>query len=228
MLGFFTLVFPLMMLFCFGAIYGNEPSDYFGGLGMVDVSVPGWTCMVIAMTAFMSLAVAAASYREQGILRRLQLTPLSPAAVLAAQVAVLFAMTALGMALLVIVAKLTYGLRFHGSVVNVAAAFTLGSLSMFSLGFVLAGLAPTTRTAQTVGMVLFFPMLFLSGATIPLEAMQGAMREYVKVLPLTHVVSLLRGLWLGEGWGQHLTEVTVLASLLLVGVLISLKTFRWE
>ncbi len=228
MLGFFTLAFPLMMLFCFGGIYGNKPSDYFGGLGMVDMSVPGWTCLVIATTAFMSLAVSAAAYREQGILRRLQLTPLSPAAVLTAQVAVLFVMTALGMVLLVTAAKLVYGLRFQGSAVSVAAAFALSSLSMFSLGFVLAGLAPTARTAQVAGMALFFPMIFLSGATIPLEAMQGAMKQYIKVLPLTHAVGLLRGLWLGEAWGRHLTEVAVLASLLVVGVLVSLRTFRWE
>jgi ABC-2 type transport system permease protein len=77
-------------------------------------------------------------------------------------------------------------------------------------------------------MALFFPMIFLSGATIPLQAMQGAIRNYVKVLPLTHVVGLLRGAWVGESWGQHLTEVAVLSGLLVVGVLISLKTFRWE
>jgi ABC-2 type transport system permease protein len=228
MLGFFTLVFPLMMLFCFGGIYGNEPNDYFGGLGMVDVSVAGWTALVIATSAFMSLAVSAAAYREQGILRRLRLTPLSPLAVLAAQVAVLFVMTGLGMLLLIIAAKLVYGLRFDGSALSVAGAFALGALSMFSLGFVVAGLAPTARVAQVVGMVLFFPMIFLSGATIPLQAMQGAIRNYVKILPLTHVVGLLRGAWLGESWGQHLTEVAVLSGLLVVGVLISLKTFRWE
>jgi len=75
---------------------------------------------------------------------------------------------------------------------------------------------------------LFYPMIFLSGATMPLEAMSDAMRQYVKVLPLTHVVTLLRGMWVGDAWGQHLTEVAVLGVLLVVGLVVSAKTFRWE
>jgi len=77
-------------------------------------------------------------------------------------------------------------------------------------------------------MVLFYPMIFLSGATIPLEAMKGAIRTYAKAIPLTHVVTLLRGLWAGEAWGQHLTEVWVLGAIFLIGIAISAFTFRWE
>jgi hypothetical protein len=42
------------------------------------------------------------------------------------------------------------------------------------------------------------------------------------------VVNLLRGLWIGEAWSLHLTEVIVLVILLVVGVMVSIKTFRWE
>jgi len=228
MMAFFTLAFPLVMLLCFGTVYGNEPSDYFGGYGMVDVSVPGYAAIVIGMTGFLSLAMGITVYRERGVLRRLRMTPLRPYAVLLSQVAVLFLMTALGIGLLVVVAKLLYGMRFDGDVIGVLAAFTLSCLSFFSMGFVLAGVAPTARTAQIVGMALFYPMIFLSGATMPLEAMSDAMRQYVKVLPLTHVVTLLRGMWVGDAWGQHLTEVAVLGVLLVVGLVVSAKTFRWE
>jgi ABC-2 type transport system permease protein len=96
------------------------------------------------------------------------------------------------------------------------------------LGFVIAGLMPTARTAQVVAMVLFYPMLFLSGAAIPREVMPETIQQYAQALPLTHVVSLLRGLWIGESWGQHLTEVGVLVAMAVIGVIISAKTFRWE
>ncbi len=226
--AFFTLVFPLMMLFLFGTIYGNEPSPYFGGYGTVDISVPAYTAMIIGTTGIMGLSITMSSYREKGILRRLRATPLRPQVILAAQVVVIFMMTAAGMLMLILAGKLVYDMRFDGNILNVALAFVLGSLSFFSLGFVLAGVMPNARTAQVVGMVIFYPMLFLSGAGIPLELLPDGVRKFSNYLPLTHVVTLLRGLWTGDVWSQHTTEVIVLVSVLVVGVLISAKTFRWE
>jgi len=226
--AFFTLVFPLMMLFLFGSIYGNEPTQYFGGYGTIDISVPAYTAMIIATTGLVGLTVTMASYRENGVLRRLSTTPISPLAVLAAQVIVLFLMTTVGMVLLVIAGKLVYHMRFEGNIISVLAAFVLCSLSFFALGFVLAGLMPTARTAQVVGMVLLYPMLFLSGAGFPREFLPEAIKKISPFLPLTYVVNLLRGLWVGEAWSQHLTEVIVLTAMLVVGGFISSKTFRWE
>jgi ABC-2 type transport system permease protein len=228
MAAFFTLAFPLMMLFLFGSIFGNKPTPSFGGFGFVDVAVPAYMGMIIATSGLLSLTISMASYRERGILRRLKATPLRPQTILGAQVIVIFLMTALGMILLVIAGKVVYDLRFNGSPLNVLAAFVLSSLSFFALGFVLAGLLPTPRTAQIVAMVLFYPMIFLSGATIPREVLPEGIRQFAQVLPLSHVVTLLRGLWMGDPWEKHLTEAGVLAVLLIVGVVVSAKTFRWE
>ncbi|MGH7598319.1 MAG: ABC transporter permease [bacterium] len=228
MAAFFTLIFPLMILFFFGSIYGNEPTPFFGGYGTVDISVPAYTAMIIATSGLLGLSIVISSYRERGILRRLKATPLRPYTILSAQVIVIFAMTTVGMAMLILAGKLFYNLRFAGSLFNVAGAFALSSISFFALGFVIAGLMPTARTAQVVSMVLFYPMLFLSGAAIPSEVMPETIQQYAKALPLTHVVSLLRGLWIGESWGQHLTEVGVLVAMTVIGVMISAKTFRWE
>lgn len=228
MAAFFTLAFPLMMLFLFGSIFGNEPSPDFGGYGSVDVSVPAYTAMIIATSGLLGLPITIASYREKGVLRRLKATPLRPQAILGAQVIVLFLMTALGMALLVIAGKLVYGLRFNGRPLSVLVAFLLSSMSFFALGFVLAGFVPTARTAQIVAMVLFYPMIFLSGATIPREVLPERIRQFAEVLPLSHVVTLLRGLWTGGSWGNYLWETTILVALLMAGILVSSKTFRWE
>jgi ABC-2 type transport system permease protein len=226
--AFFTLVFPLMMLFLFGSIYGNEPTPMFGGHGTIDISIPAYTAMIIATTGLMAITITMATYRENGILRRLRTTPVSPLVVLAAQVIVVFAMTSLGMLLLVVAGKLVYHVRFEGNAFSVLAGFVLSSLSFFGLGFILAGIMPTARTAQVVGMVLLYPMLFLSGAGFPRELLPETIKKISAFLPLTYVVTLLRGLWIGETWGQHTTDAVVLAVLLVAGVLISVKTFRWE
>jgi ABC-2 type transport system permease protein len=226
--AFFTLAFPLMMLFLFGSIYGNEPTPMFGGRGTIDISVPSYTAMIVATTGLMGLTITMAAYRENGVLRRLRTTPISPLIILFAQVIVLFLMTTLGMVLLVVAGKLVYHMRFEGNALSVLAGFTLSSLSFFAIGFVLAGLMPNARTAQVVGMVILYPMLFLSGAGFPRELLPEAIKKVSTFLPLTYVVDLLRGLWIGESWGQHITAVIVLAAVLVVGALISVKTFRWE
>lgn len=225
---FFTLVFPLMMLFLFGSMYGNEPSDLLGGLGSVDVSVPAYTAMIIGTTGLVSLTISMASYREKGILRRLRATPLRPRAILIAEVLVLLLITVVGVALLIIAAKVVYGLRFGGNAFSVLTAVILSTLSFFALGLVLAGLAPTARTGQVVAMVLFYPMLFLSGASLPWELLPEGVKRFARFLPMPHVVSLLRGLWIGEAWSEHLVNVGVLAATLVVGVVVSVITFRWE
>ena len=225
---FFTLAFPLMMLFIFGGVYGNESTPFFGGFGSVDMSVPAYTALVIATTGLMGLTVAMTSYRETGVLRRLQATPLAPAGILAAEVFVYFVMTALGVIILVGAAQLIFGLRFSGRVLSMVGAFILCSLSFFSLGFVLAGLLPSVRSAHAVSMALFFPMIFLSGATIPREILPEAVQRYSQILPLTHVVNLLRALWIGTPWRNCLKETIVLAGMLAVGVAVSSRTFRWR
>lgn len=226
--AFFTLVFPLMMLFLFGSIYGNEPSDLFNGYGNVDISVPAYTAMIIATTGLMSLTITVASYRENGVLRRLRTTPVNALMILFAQVIVLFIMTLIGMAFLIIAGKLVYQVRFDGNVLSVFAGFVLSCLSFFAIGFVLAGLIPSARTAQIVGMVILYPMLFLSGAGFPRELLPDAIIKISKFLPLTYVVNLLRGLWIGEAWSKHMVDVFVLVGILIIGVVISYFTFKWE
>jgi ABC-2 type transport system permease protein len=225
---FFTLAYAPMMLVLFGSIYGNEPSDLFGGRGTVDVSVPAYIGLIIISVGLMSIPIGTASSRESGVLRRFRVTPLSPAVYLVSDVAVYFLMTLMGVGLLVLVGKFGYNMRFDGNAASVLGGFSLGALAMFACGYLIAGLAPTARIAQTAGMVIAFPMMFLSGATIPLAVLPDSVRAVSKFLPVTHIVTMLQGLWKGDAWSGHGTEVIVLACVLAAGVILSAKTFRWE
>ena len=108
------------------------------------------------------------------------------------------------------------------------AGFVLSSLSFFGIGFILAGSMPTVRTAWVVAMVLLYPMLFLSGAFFSVELLPAAVQKVSAFMPLTYVVNLLSGLWIGEPWSSHLLDVGVLTVMLVVGVLVSVRIFRWE
>lgn len=225
---FFTIGFAPMLLLLFGTIYGNKPNAFFGGRGTIDVSVPSYIALIIISVGFMGIPIATASNREAGVLRRFRITPLRPSAYIIANITSYYVMTALGVVALVVVGKVVYGVRFQGSVVSVWAGFTLGSLAFFALGYLIAGAASTARIAQSIGMIAAFPMMFLSGASIPLEVLPQSVRKIAAFIPLTHVVTLMRGLWAGEGWGRHLTEAAVLGGVLVVGMALSARFFRWE
>jgi ABC-2 type transport system permease protein len=225
----FTLVVPLMMLFIFGSIYSGQSIPGTDNRTLMNNSVPVLTAMIIGTTGLMSTTITMATYRENGILRRLQTTPISPLAVLAAQVLVVFAMTSLGVLLLITAGSLLYHVTFEGNVLSLVAGFTLACLSFFGIGIILAGIMPTARTAQVVGLVLLYPMVFLSGASgFPRQMLPEAAQKVSGFLPLTYVVNLLSGLWSGNAWSQHITDILVLAGMLAAGVLISIITFRWE
>jgi ABC-2 type transport system permease protein len=218
-----------MMLVLFGSIYGNEPAAMFGGRGTVDGSVPAYIGLIIIISVgLMSIPIATSSSRESGVLRCFRVTPLSPAVYLISDVAVYFLMTLLGVILLVLVGTFGYHMRFDGNRLSVLGGFTLSALTIFNFGYLIAGLAPTARIAQTVEMVIAFPMMFLSGSTLPLVVLPDGVRAVSQFLSVTHVVTLMQGLWKGDAWSGHLTEMVILAGVLVIGLLLVAKTFRWD
>jgi ABC-2 type transport system permease protein len=227
-MAFFTLLVPPMLLILFGSIFGNDPNPAYGGYGTVDAMVPSFTALIICMGALLSLPITLANYRERGILRRYRATPVHPAVILTAQWVVQFLMTLAGMGLLILLGIGIYHMRFDGNAFSMLAAFLLSCLSFFALGMLLAGLLPSVRLASIVGNVLLYPMIYLSGSTIPMEIMPSGVRNVAKFIPLTYVVNLLQGLWKGETWSQHFPEVVVLGIMLVVCSAVAVKVFRWE
>ena len=223
--AFFTLAFPLMVLFVFGSIFGNDP---FPGadVGSVDVSTPGYIAFIIGTTAFMNIPVSMATYRENGILRRFRASPVPPGLILGAQVLVYVLMSVLGVVVLVIAARVFFDLRLPDAPFALMVAFLLAMASFFSLGTVLASVLPTPRSAQAVGSALFFPMMFLSGAAFPRSLMPDTVLAISDVLPLTHITLLLSDLWFGGTWNT--VSLLVLGGLFVVGLVASVLTFKWE
>ena len=226
--AFFTLAFAPLLIILFGAIYGNDPSPLFGGRGSMDVSVPAYMGLIVGTVGLLGVPIHTSALRETGALRRFRATPLRPLTYMISDVAVYFAMTLLGIAILMLVGRAAYNVQSEGNLLSVFGAVALGAFAFFALGYVIAGASPTARVAQIVGMVIFYPMMFLSGAGMPLEILPEGIRSISRFLPLTHVVTLVRGLWAGDGWGQHLTEVGILLGVLVLGTVVAARTFRWE
>ncbi|MCG2790658.1 MAG: ABC transporter permease [Actinomycetia bacterium] len=228
MATFFTLAYAPMLLILFGFIYGNDPTPFLGGRGFIDTMLPAYIALIIVTVGLMSVPIATAEDREKGILRRFYSTPTSPAVYLFSNIFVYYLMTLAGVVLLFMVGKFIYNAQFEGNILSVLAAFTVCTLSFFSFGYLIASLAPTARTAQIVGMVIAIPMMFLSGAAIPLEVLTEKVTNISKYIPLYYVVHFMKGIWIGNSWSERWLDITVLMGILVVGVAVSVKTFKWE
>jgi ABC-2 type transport system permease protein len=227
---FFSLAYPALLLLLFGFIFGNQPDPGFWGrnFGTVDASVPAYTGIIIGTVALMGIPIDTAASRETGVLRRYRATPLRPATFLLASVTVYLAIALLGMGILILTGKLVFGLRVAGSCVSILTAFVLSAFSFFSLGYLIASIVPTARMAQAIGMVIFFPMMFLSGAGMPLQLLPEKLRMVSDYLPMSYMVRLIQGLWFGVAWRELWLPTLVLAGMLVVGTALSTRLFRWE
>jgi ABC-2 type transport system permease protein len=143
-------------------------------------------------------------------------------------VSVYLVIALLGMGILILTGKLVFGLRMEGSWLSILAAFVLSAFSFYSLGYLIASVVPTSRIAQAVGMVIFFPMMFLSGAGMPLQMLPEGLQKVSDFLPMSYVVRLIQGLWFGDSWLDLWVPVFVLAGMLVLGTLLSSRMFRWE
>lgn len=224
--AFFTLVFPLMILVMFGSIFGNQPSESQDGWGSMDLSVQGYFAMIIGTVTLLGLPVVVSAYREYKIFRRMRATPLRPMTIIAAHTTVQLIMTTLGLTLLLIAGAVLYDLRMPVNPAGVVAGALVSFLAFASIGFLIGGVAGTSRTAQVVGNVFYFPQLFLAGAAMPREFFPDGLRAWTAWLPMTQVVNVIKDPWKGEP-----VNVQALVLLSVVGVacaLISSRVFRWE
>lgn len=225
---FFGLAFPVMILAIFGGIYGNDPSPEFGGHGTVDASVPAYSVLVLAVAGLMSFPLGMVELRARGFLKRLRATPARPGAFLGAQVAVNTVICLAGIGLLMLAGALIYDLRAPAHPLPFVGLLVLSAGAAFSLGLLIAALAPSETTALVVANVVFFPMIFLTGATLPREIMPTAMERISDALPLSYAVRALQWAWLDTGGDELPLALGVLGATVVVCAAVAARIFRWE
>jgi ABC-2 type transport system permease protein len=220
----FIFVFPPMLFLLLGAVYDGD----IDGVPAVDrllVGILGYGC---ANTALAGLAITLVIRREDGILKRLRATPLRPVTILTAHVLVKLLLTAVTLVLMVLAGKRYYPVPVAVPVSSFMLALLLTTITILSLGFLIASLVPTARFAQPIGSAIFYPMVALSGLFVPVAALPQGFRIIARLLPLTYASSLLKGIWTGDPWSAHVLDVAVLLLMFAAYTLLSAKVFRWE
>ena len=223
----FGIVMPLGVLLLTTMIAGNQQAGD-TAYTFLDSSFSSLLVVGICATAFMGIPLTICDYRDKKILKHFFVTPASPGHLIAAQVLVAMLTALLSAGLLIFVATVFLDYRMQGSWGWLIASYFLVMLSMYSLGLLIASLCKNLKIANLVCSLVYFPMLFLSGAVIPFELFPKGMQRAANVLPLTQGVQLLKSVSLDQPIGNPRVVLILLVVITIVGFGFAVKLFRWE
>jgi ABC-2 type transport system permease protein len=223
-----TVGIPVLMYVVLGRMFGRAGSGARNAPDLMTVDLPVLAAILIALSAVLSLITIIAIYREGGILKRLRATPLRSHTILIAHVLVKLLFTGLTLVAMLLAGRRFYPAGMDAPFASFALALLFSTLSIVSIGFLIASVVPTARFAQPVGTLVLYPMLGLSGLFIPIASLPPPARAVARIVPLTYVVSLLRGIWRGDGWIRHAGDVGALVLILVICTAVSARVFRWE
>jgi ABC-2 type transport system permease protein len=198
----FTLGFPLVFMFVIAGVFNIGPGgsgNPFRGVGGAEYYVVSNIGVVIGAMGLIALPVHMAAYVERGILRRFRASSVPVGAVVLAQALVSFIVAIAATAVLLLAARPVYTYHLPHSLPGVVIGFVIGLLSFLAIGLLIAGLFPSTRSAQGVGFIAFFPLWLLSGAGPPIAVLPDTMRHLADFLPLAYAVRALQDPWFGYG-----------------------------
>jgi len=219
---FFSLVMPMGFFFAFCSLLARG----------VPERITFWLGPVLSLTVmgtFWGLSMQLVSWREQGILRRFQLAPIPAASMIASSIVANYALILPTVILQLSLARLVYHVTKFGNPVSVFVFVVLGITCFGSLGLIVASVANTMQETQIINQLLWFALIFLSGATVPLAVMPRMVQRVGLFLPSTYLVS---GLQHALVYGRGVLSLGVeCLSLLAWGALaftISSLLFRWE
>ena len=222
MFFFFSVVFPLGMFFLYGGIFarGNPRAvSYFLG-PVIAFNVMG---------SFWGLSATLVMFREQGILRRFHVTPVTASDMLASSLLANFVLTLPTISIELFLARVVFHVPALGDLISLAVLVTVGTISFGSLGLVVASVTNTMQETQVLNQIIWLPLIFLSGATFPLSYLPVSVQHFGLFLPATYLVTALQSaLYQSFPVWKLLIQILALASWAVLTFFVAAQLFRWE
>jgi ABC-2 type transport system permease protein len=198
-------------------------------LRYIDFLVPGIVAMMIMSNNMNGVAGQISSWRERGILRRMQGTTLKASTFIAAQITARFMLNGLQALIVLGIGWLIFGVEVKGSWLTLITFVTLGTLAFMAIGFIIAGIAKNPESAGPIAGFLSFPMLFLGGVFFPIKDMPDFIQPVVQILPIAHLSHALRETMnVGASFMDLGIEAAVLGGWLIGAFIVASYTFKWE
>ena len=219
---FFNYIFPLLFFFGFGQLMGAQS----GGITRVVTMV-----LVIGIigSGLFGAGMRAVAEREANILRRYKVAPISPAPLLVASMVTGWILYMPSVLLLLTLAHFYYLMPVPDHLFSLLLLIGIGSFAMRAIGLIVASVVNSVAESNILIQVMYMPMLFLSGATIPITGLPTVAQIVSQFLPASHLFSGMQGILLrSETIAQNWVAVLALLATTCVATLISVKLFRWE
>jgi len=198
-------------------------------ISYTDFLVPGILALLIMNNSLNGVTATISSWRERGILRRLQGTPLRSATFVASQIAARFLFNSAQIVLVLLVALFVFGVRNNGSWLLLMAYVILGTFTFMAIGFIIASVAKNPESASPLAGLLSFFMMFLGGIFFPIRDLPVWLAPLIHVLPISYLAEALRGIMnASAGWTDLWREGLVLLGWLIGSFVVSAWTFKWE
>lgn len=220
---FFTFVFPLVFLFAYGGIFAHGSPE-----GMAFLFGPVVVLQIIGSTLW-GLGMRSVMERERGSLRRYRLAPLGAGTIVVSSMLANYLLLVPTVAVLLVCARVVFHMPMTLSLLDLWILITVSDFAFAGFGLSIGSVANTMQEAQVYNNIAFFPLLFLSGATIPLAALPHWLQRVAAFLPATYVVSAFQGVMSqSEPLLAHSGELLVLVISGVFGMLFAWKLFRWD
>lgn len=221
---FFSYLFPLIFFIAFGEGFGAAQGAGAATQVIVMVLVLG-----VLGNGFFGGGMRATFERETGILRRFKVAPITPVPILVASIVTGLVIYMPAVFLFFGIARFRYGLAFPEHWFSLLFFLTFGVVAFRSMGLIVASVVNSMAESQIIIQLLYFPMLLLSGATIPLSALPEWLQVVAQFLPATHLYLGMQGILMrNESAMDQMAAIGALTLATLVCLFIGVKLFRWE
>lgn len=222
----FGVAMPVGIMILINMIAGQQQAGE--GFTYLESSFASLIAVGICAAAFMGIPLTIADYRDKKILKHFFTTPCSPVWILGCDMLCAGVTALLSAISVALVSVLFLGYEMRGNVLAFIGSWLLTLVSMFSIGLLMASLCRTIKSVNAVTSLVYFPMLFLSGATIPYELFPVGLQKVVSVLPLTQGIKLMKAVSMGIDLDNVWKIIVLLVGITVICTVVSVKNFRWE
>jgi ABC-2 type transport system permease protein len=227
---FFTVMLPLIFLFIFTGLFGDETLDEYGGIKVSTYYVPGIITLAVVSATLQSLAINLTEARESGRLKRIRSTPLPAWAFVAGRVGNAFVISVLMTLVVTLIGNLFFDVAIPTETIPaLVTTLVVGAFTFSCLGFALTAAIPSQDAAPPIANVTLLPLYFLSGVFIPDTQIPDGVLHVADLFPIRH---FFEAFFVGfdpntTGAGFEWGHLAVLGLWGMAGLALAARYFRW-
>jgi ABC-2 type transport system permease protein len=227
--GIFTFAFPIMFLVIFASIDKGARISTRGNIPYDDFFVPGILAYGVIATTFVNLAISTAILRDEGVLKRMQGTPLPRWAYVMARIGSAVVVMAAMTIVVLVLGVAVWGLNFRaGMLPGLIITLLLGTAAFTTIGIGITRFMPNAESGPVVVNLLVLPLTFISNIWFPTDSLPKVLNTIAGVFPIKALAS---GLQWGfdprhSGAGLHGSSLETLAVWTVIGVYLMIRFLR--